>query len=140
MKITIEHENNRREHKPKGMLAFAKSSTFETYCTVRMRVELSEEERATLSKNKLWDTVVGTKTNLVSDFEVADPALRNYLTEPLPMAIKDYVAPQGYFHDFATSVEARAHEQVLKTQILPRIKEYVTLSGNWKDGPETFEL
>jgi hypothetical protein len=140
MKITIEHETNKIERKPKGILAFAKSSTFETYYKVKMLVELSQEERAILAKNDLWDTVVGTKTILISDSDIADPSLRDYLREPLPMAIKNYVDAKGYFHDFATSVEARAYEQILKTKILPQIKEYIMFGGNWKDGPETFEL
>jgi hypothetical protein len=109
---------------------------------VRLYVEISEEQRAILSKYNLWDvTVLGVENYIAPDFSNAHPDIADERPRISSYCMRDLLAPGGFSQVFPTPVDAKNFEIKLRNETLPLIKQYIEDSG--KVGPaatETFEL
>ena len=141
MKVQITNESSERDEYLKGWRKVLTTPKKIKFYQVVLHINFSEEERAILTEYDLWKAVVlYDDVTYDADHIKAHPILAT-LTDPLPFTIADFANEKGFHKHFSTPVEASQWVQKLKSEILPKIKNYITASQQTGTGSDdTFEL
>lgn len=144
MRITIKTKPEKRELIRTGFISkrFGKvehTTEYQVLCVVK----LSQEEKAIVTENELWDTAVYNHSYYVApDAFRADPEVGAFMRNgEIPVTIEALCREEGQGHYFPTAVDAKRFEQKLRNEYLPKLKRYIQDSHRSSaGGEETFEL
>jgi hypothetical protein len=126
-----------REIEKGGLFRKAKTVDLQRY-NVCIKIEFTEEERATLTSYALWDHTAFSVPQTAAQAQVND--LIGGMPTEYPCPIKQLATAAGGNRQFDTSEEALDFQTEVKTKILPRVKELIVKHQGPVSSSETLEF
>jgi hypothetical protein len=124
MHITL-NRSDREEKVKTGIF----SSKMVTYYFVSAKIEFSEVELAVIKKRHLGDAIIYTRDTIPGGTQF-----------PYNFTIDQIVKNHSINDTFFTPIEANNFEKLLKSELLPTLKDYIDGNADSASKSETFEL
>lgn len=143
MKVTISRRTGESELiYDKKLFGLMHKVHKETFYAVECAIQLTEEERAIITKYNLWNYPLDSeKTHLSYEEQRAMGPLASQALNGFEMVWKlsDAIKNDTWFRSFSSPIQAEAFEIRLRTEILPRLKQAIELAAK-PPKSDTFEL